>query len=160
MYGMVIVEPKGEELAPAREYALVQSELYFGGQDEVGSLAKMEAEDPDWIVFNGYANQYVEHPLVADPGERVRVYILNAGPSKWSAFHVIGTIFDKTWQEGVVGGPAQTVNIAPSQGAIVEFSMEEDGMYPFVTHAFGDAVKGAIGVFKVGDGGPSSGGGH
>ena len=160
MYGMVIVEPKGEELAPAREYALVQSELYFGGQDKVGDLAKMEAEDPDWIVFNGYANQYVDHPLEADPGELVRVYILNAGPSKWSAFHVIGTIFDRTWQEGVVGGPAQTVNIAPSQGAIVEFSMEEDGTYPFVTHAFGDAVKGAIGTFKVGDGGPSGGGNH
>jgi nitrite reductase (NO-forming) len=160
MYGMVIVEPQGEDLAPAREYALVQSELYFGGQDKVGDLAKMTDQDPDWIVFNGYANQYLDDPLVADPGERVRVYIMNAGPSKWSAFHVIGTIFDRTWQEGVVGGPAQTVNIAPSQGAIVEFSMEEEGMYPFVTHAFGDAVKGAIGVFKVGDGGPSAEGGH
>ena len=160
MYGMVIVEPKGEQLAPAREYAMVQSELYFGGQDKPGDLPKMEAETPDWIVFNGYANQYVDHPLEADPGELVRVYILNAGPSKWSAFHVIGTIFDRTWQEGVVGGPSQTVNIAPSQGAIVEFSMEEDGVYPFVTHAFGDAVKGAIGTFKVGDGGPSGGGSH
>jgi nitrite reductase (NO-forming) len=160
MYGMVIVEPKGEELAPAREYALVQSELYFGGQDKVGDLTKMMDEDPDWIVFNGYANQYIDDPLPADPGETVRVYILNAGPSKWSAFHVIGTIFDRTWQEGVVGGPAQTVSIAPSQGAIVEFSMEEDGMYPFVTHAFGDAVKGAIGVFMVGDGGPGGTEGH
>ena len=160
MYGMVIVEPSGQQLEPAREYALVQSELYFGGQDKVGDLAKMTDEDPDWIVFNGFANQYVEEPLVADPGELVRVYILNAGPSKWSAFHVIGTIFDRTWQEGVVGGPSQTVNIAPSQGAIVEFTMEEDGMYPFVTHAFGDAVKGAIGMFKVGDGGPDSGGSH
>ena len=160
MYGMVIVQPKGEPLEPAREYALVQSELYFGGQGKVGDLAKMTDEDPDWIVFNGYANQYVEKPLEADPGELVRVYLLNAGPSKWSAFHVIGTIFDRTWQEGVVGGPSQTVNIAPSQGAIVEFTMEEDGMYPFVTHAFGDAVKGAIGMFKVGNGGPDSGGSH
>lgn len=119
MYGMVIVEPKGEQLAPAREYALVQSELYFGGQDKVGDLTKMTNEDSDWIVFNGYANQYIEDPLLADPGERVRLYLLNAGPSKWSAFHVIGTIFDRTWQEGVVGGPAQTINVAPSQGAIV-----------------------------------------
>ncbi|MBA3430961.1 MAG: multicopper oxidase domain-containing protein [Actinobacteria bacterium] len=160
MYGTVIVEPQGGQLPPAREYALVQSELYFGGQDEVSDLSKMEAKDPDWIVFNGYTNQYVDDPLVADPGERVRLYLLNAGPSEWSAFHVIGALFDRTWQEGIVGGPAQTISIAPSQGAIVEFTMEEGGMYPFVTHAFGDAVKGAIGTFKVGDGGPASHGGH
>lgn len=155
MYGMLIVEPKDQPLAPAREYAIVQSELYFGGQGEVSDLAKMEAKDPDWIVFNGYADQYVDDPLIADPGERVRLYLLNAGPSEWSAFHVIGAIFDRTWQEGIVGGPAQTISIAPSQGAIVELTMEEDGIYPFITHAFADAVKGAIGTFKVGHGGPS-----
>jgi nitrite reductase (NO-forming) len=160
MYGMVIVEPAGQTLTPAREYALVQSELYFGGQGEVSDLTKMEEKAPDWIVFNGYANQYVDDPLTADPGERVRLYLLNAGPSEWSAFHVIGSMFHRTWQEGVVGGPAQTISIAPSQGAIVELTMEEDGVYPFVTHAFGDAVKGAIGNFKVGHGGPTSGGGH
>jgi nitrite reductase (NO-forming) len=160
MYGMVIVEPKGQQLEPAREYALVQSELYFGGQGDVSDLSKMEAKEPDWIVFNGYANQYVDDPLVADRGERVRLYLLNAGPSEWSAFHVIVAIFDTTWQEGIPGGPAQTISVAPAQGAIVEFTMEEEGMYPFVTHAFGDAVKGAIGTFKVGDGGPASGGGH
>lgn len=157
MYGMLVVDPKDDPLPPAREYALVQSELYFGGQGEISDINKLLAATPDWIVFNGAANQYVDDPLIADPAERVRVYILNAGPSKWSAFHVIGAIFDRTWQEGVVGGPAQTVSIAPSQGAIVDFSMEEDGMYPFVTHAFADAVKGAIGIFMVGDGGPASG---
>lgn len=161
MYGMIIVDPKGEQVAPALEYAMVQSELYFGGQGEVGDLAKMEAKAPDWVVFNGYSNQYVDDPLLADAGEQVRLYLLNAGPSEWSAFHVIGSVFDRTWQEGVVGGPAQTISVAPSQGAIVEFTMEEDGMYPFVTHAFGDAVKGATGMFKVGNGGPaSSRGGH
>ncbi|MDP9233974.1 MAG: multicopper oxidase domain-containing protein [Actinomycetota bacterium] len=160
MYGMVIVDPKNQTRPPTREYAIVQSELYFGGQGQVGSLEKMMAEDSDWIVFNGYADQYVDHPLIAKPGERVRLYILNAGPSKWSAFHVIGTIFDHTLQEGVTGGPGQTTNIAPSQGAMVDFSMDENGMYPFVTHAFCDAVKGAIGMFKVANGGPASAGGH
>jgi nitrite reductase (NO-forming) len=159
MYGMVIVEPEGPPRPPAREYFLVQSELYFGGQGEVGDLAKMQEKDADWVVFNGYANQYTEaDALVANPGELVRVYILNVGPSLWSAFHVIGTIFDWTWQEGVIGGPAQTVNIAPSQGAIVEFTMEEEGVYPFVTHAFADASIGGIGQFIVGN--PPEGAGH
>ncbi|MGI8708946.1 MAG: multicopper oxidase domain-containing protein [Actinomycetota bacterium] len=159
MYGMMIVEPKDLERPPAREYAIVQSDLYFGGQGKVGDLAKMEAETPDWIVFNGFANQYLDDPLIADPGERVRLYVLNAGPSIWSAFHVIGTVFDSVWQEGIVRtGPAQTVNLAPSQGAVIEFSMEEEGIYPFVTHAFGDAVKGAIGSFMVGNPKVASGG--
>jgi nitrite reductase (NO-forming) len=82
------------------------------------------------IVFNGYADPSLERPLAADPGERVLLYLLNAGPSSWSAFHVIGTIFDSGWQEGMAGTSAQTVNIAPSQGAVVEFAMDEEGTYP------------------------------
>ena len=31
-----------------------------------------------------------------EKGERVRMYVLNAGPSIWSAFHVIGSVFDRT----------------------------------------------------------------
>lgn len=152
MYGMLIVEPRGLVRPPAREYALVQSELYFDGQGKVGSVQKMNDADPDWVVWNGYAGQYLDAPLVADPGERVRVYVLNAGPSIGSAFHVIGTIFDDVWLEGTQRtGPSQTVAIAPSQGAVVEFSMEEEGVYPFLTHAFADAAKGAIGAFRAGN---------
>ena len=36
-------------------------------------------------------------------GESVRAYVLNAGPSIWSAFHVIGTVFDRTMVEGTPG---------------------------------------------------------
>lgn len=151
MYGMMIVEPKGVQRAPAREFAVVQSDLYFARQGKEGSLAKMQEKAPDWIVFNGYANQYLDKPIQVNPGEKIRMYVLNAGPSIWSAFHVIGTIFDSVWQEGVTGSSSQTINLAPSQGAVVEFSMDEEGIYPFVTHAFGDAVKGAIGAFRVGN---------
>ena len=145
----------------AREYALVQSELYFGGQGEVSDLTKMEAKEPDWIVFNGYANRYADDPLLC--GSRTAGPPLSAqrGAQRVvGAFHVIGAILDRTWQEGVVGGPAQTISIAPSQGAIVEVTMEEDGTYTFVTHAFGDTVKGAVGCFESGDAGPATSGGH
>ncbi len=27
---------------------------------------------PDWVTFNGYANQYVTHPLTAKPGDTTR----------------------------------------------------------------------------------------
>src|SRR4029077_16226 len=82
-------------------------------------------------------------------GEKIRVYVLDAGPSKWSAFHVIGTVFDRTYVEGVVGHDSQTVSFAPSQGGWVEFTLDQEGNFPFVTHAFGDMVKGAAGILHT-----------
>jgi hypothetical protein len=112
-------------------------------------MRKMEAKQPDVIAFNGYANQYKNDPIVVRKGESIRMFVLNSGPSIWSAFHVIGTVFDRTHIEGVVGRHAQTVNLAPSQGGWVEFTLDEEGTYPFVTHAFGDMVKGAVGVLAT-----------
>jgi uncharacterized cupredoxin-like copper-binding protein len=77
------------------------------------------------------------------------MYVLDAGPSKWSAFHVIGTVFDKTVVEGMVGHDSQTVSFAPSQGGWVEFTLDQEGNYPFLTHAFGDMVKGAAGILHT-----------
>lgn len=148
MVGMMIVKPRN--LPPAdQEFWIEQQEYYIGEPGGDGDLAKMEAKEPDVIAFNGYAAQYEKAPIVVGRGERVRVYVLNSGPSIWSAFHVIGTVFDRTEIEGVEGFHAQTVNLAPSQGGIVEFTLEQEGGYPFVTHAFGDTVKGAIGVFQT-----------
>jgi uncharacterized cupredoxin-like copper-binding protein len=101
------------------------------------------------IAFNGYADQYKADPITVRKGERIRMYVLDAGPSKWSAFHVIGTVFDTTHVEGVVGHDSQTVNLAPSQGGWVEFTLDQEGNYPFVTHAFGDMVKGAGGILHT-----------
>ena len=122
-------------------------------------MAKLAAKAPDVVAFNGYANQYKDEPIVVQRGERIRMWVLNCGPSLWSAFHVIGTVFDKTVIEGVEGRHAQTINLAPSQGGYVEFTLAEEGTYPFVTHAFGDMVKGALGVLKT-EHAPTGGGGH
>ena len=77
------------------------------------------------------------------------MYVLNAGPSKWSAFHVIGTVFDTTHIEGIVGHDSQTVNLAPSQGGWVELTLDQEGNFPFVTHAFGDMARGAAGILHT-----------
>jgi hypothetical protein len=42
----------------------------------------------------------VKQPLPAKAGERVRLHVLNVGPSKTSSFHVVGTIFDRVWIDG------------------------------------------------------------
>ena len=39
------------------------------------------------------------------------------------------------------------------------FTLDEEGTYPFVTHAFGDMVKGSLGVLKTPNA-PEAGGGH
>jgi hypothetical protein len=43
----------------------------------------------------------------------------------------------------------QTLSIPPGGGAIAEFSVPQAGSYAFVTHAFGDADAGAMGVFAA-----------
>jgi len=158
MVGMFVVKPKG--LAPVdKELWMTQQEFYLGKPGGPADMAKMEAKKPDVIAFNGFANQYKDNPISVRRGEKVRVYVLNAGPSIWSAFHVIGTVFDRTVIEGQAGHDAQTINLAPSQGGWVEFTLDEEGTYPFVTHAFGDMVKGALGVLKTPNA-PKGAGGH
>jgi hypothetical protein len=66
-------------------------------------------------VFNGYATQYKFRPVRVEPHQRIRVWVLDAGPSENSAFHIVGTIFD------------------------------EPGLYPIVTHKFANVAKGALG---------------
>jgi nitrite reductase (NO-forming) len=128
---------------------MTQQEFFLGQPGKDADMAKMQAKQPDAITFNGYADQYKDKPIAVKRGERVRMYVLNAGPSEWSAFHVIGTVFDRTVVEGTVGRDSQTVNLAPSQGGWVEFTLDQEGTYPFVTHAFGDMVKGAVGVLAT-----------
>jgi uncharacterized cupredoxin-like copper-binding protein len=147
MVGAMIVKPKG--LEPARDLMITQQEYYIGEPGGAADMEKMEANEPDVIAFNGYANQYADKPIAVKRGERIRMWLLNAGPSAWSAFHVIGTVFDKTVIEGVEGEHAQTVNLAPSQGGYVEFTLAEEGTYPFVNHSFGNMVKGSLGILAT-----------
>ena len=169
MFGMIIVEPT-EGLPPVdHEFALVQSEWYLGAQRQTIDINKASAAapEPDFVVFNGIANQYADHPIEVPVGETVRVFVLNAGPSVDSSFHVVGSIFHSVIKEGVhlaegnAGNwGAQAVDLSPAQGAIVEMRFDEDGMYPIVTHAFNFVGKGALGLFQAGDGGEAVEGGH
>jgi nitrite reductase (NO-forming) len=163
MYGMVIVEP-AEGLPPVdAEFAIVQSEWYLGPQGEPASLDKASAAAPapDFVVWNGVANQYKDNPIQVQTGDRVRVFVLNAGPNIDSSFHVVGTIFSRVTKEGVRLDPgnsgnygSQAVDLSPAQGAMIEFVMPEDGLYPMVTHAFNFVGRGALGLFQAGDGDP------
>jgi nitrite reductase (NO-forming) len=157
MYGAVIIDPPN--LPPvAHEYIMVQSELYLGPQGQPGDLTKMQASNADAVVFNGYVNQYKFAPIKVDPGQRVRVWVLDAGPNENSSFHVVGTIFDTVYKEGqyllrpdATHGGSQTLDLQPAQGGFVEFTLDQAGPYPMVTHKFANVGKGALGVFQAGD---------
>lgn len=148
MTGMFLVKPRN--LPPAaKELWLVQGEYYIGEPGGLADQAKMQAETPDVIAFNGYANQYKFAPITVPVGQTVRLFVLNAGPSKWSAFHVIGTLFDTVDEEGVVSHGAQTISLAPAQGAWIDLTLPQAGNYTFLTHAFGDMTKGAAGILHT-----------
>lgn len=173
MYGILIVPPQG--LAPAdREYVLVQSEHYLAPETSTGadgspvqgpdgcavhaiSSEKIFAERPDFTVFNGHANQYVHAPLEAKVGERVRIWVLAAGPSRGIAFHVVGTVFDTVFKEGeyllrpdnATGGGAQALDLGSCQGGFVEMVFHEEGTYKAVNHQFVDLERGALALINV-----------
>jgi nitrite reductase (NO-forming) len=153
MVGMVIVEPKdGYPDKADQEFAIVQNEFYFKKQGDIyiPDTAAAKLKQPTFVTFNGKAGQYVARPLKVKAGQRIRLYVLNAGPNNATNFHVIGTILDKVWLDGnpkneLVG--MQSAYLGPASGAILEFVIPEKGVYTFVDHSFADATMGAIGSF-------------
>src|SRR6185312_13907292 len=152
MYGAIVVEPKPGVLPKADEnYVLVASEWYLDS-DGIGkparfNMAKAHARQPDWMTFNGYAGQYVKHPLTAQPGELVRFWVVDAGPSLDTDFHIVGTILNTAYAFGDMN-PAdalhnvQTVTVPAGGGGVFDVKIDEPGLYPFVSHAFAAVDQG------------------
>lgn len=152
MFGAVIIDPP--DLGPVdQEFLLVQSEVYLGDQHGTADPSAIAEEQPDLVVFNGYANQYHHDPLRVRAGERVRLWVLAAGPNRGTAFHVVGGQFDTSYTEGTYGlrpgtgvGGSQVLGLAAAQGGFVETVLPRPGHYPFVTHSMVDAERGAHGM--------------
>ncbi|HET6623543.1 MAG TPA: multicopper oxidase domain-containing protein [Gaiellaceae bacterium] len=159
MYGAIIVEPKAGLPPVDNEYVLVGSEWYLNGDgiSEPASLDMTKARTrlADWVTFNGYANQYVTHPLTAAPGETTRFWVVAAGPTNNVNFHVVGTIFDRAWENSDLKSPpqrgVQTVVVPAGGGAVFDVKVDDVGLYPFVSHAFADVDLGQVGLLKVGN---------
>ena len=163
MYGAVVIEPReGYPTKADREYIIIQSEFYAKVDPEgrkvggaplyVLDAERVRAAQPTHTVFNGSFNGMVQKPLPAKVGERVRLFVMNVGPSRTSSFHVVGTIFDRVWFEGnpknqFVG--MQTVLLGSSNSAIVEFVIPEEGSYIMVDHHFANASQGAVGIIST-----------
>jgi nitrite reductase (NO-forming) len=154
MVGAVIVDPPSP-LPAAKEFVLVESEYYLGAA-VAGVLpfdyTKMLATLPDYVVFNGRPSQYMTAPLKVRVGDRVRFYVVNAGPTHPCNFHVVGEQFDTVYLGAPPGLPlrgVQTFGVAPGGGMVFEMLADIPGEYVFVNHGFGHGQKGAIGILSV-----------
>ncbi len=155
MYGALVVDPD-PGLPPADvSYVLVQSEWYTRQVEDklmAGDYNKMLAATPDEVVFNGKAFQYKDRPLAAKAGQRVRLYVVDAGPNLSSAFHVIGGIFETVYPDGDAAHAltgVSTYPIAPGQGVVFDIVFPQPGKYPVVDHSMRDMQIGAVGVLEV-----------
>lgn len=154
MYGAVIIDPPKLPKAD-REYLLVQGELYLGEPGGDAQVTKIRQGEPDGWMFNGTAAGYDHAPLRAEPGERVRIWAVAAGPSSGTALHVVGAPFDTVYKEGAYllraddPGGAQVLDLAPAQGGFAELVFPEAGTYPVVDHTMRRAEAGAHGQFQV-----------
>jgi nitrite reductase (NO-forming) len=160
MYGAIVVDPATPLPKADRSYVLVASEWYLttDGLDAPAQfdINKARAMMPDWTTFNGYAGQYVAHPLTADPGDTVRFYVVDAGPSLTTAFHVVGTIFNTAYVDGDMNpdhalSGVQTVDVPAGGGGVFDVKIDEEGLYPVVSHSFASVDMGQVGILKVGN---------
>jgi nitrite reductase (NO-forming) len=162
MYGVIIVAPKGGYSKvypkPDREYVLIQQQ-YFPDTENVGALL----ENTGWkgSLINGKILHYdpVHDPkgdhdvLEAKPGERVRIYFVNANINLPVALHPIASIWDRVY---INGNPRntlygiQTYNVAVAEAVTVDLVTPINDKpatgIAIVDHAMGAALRGAISV--------------
>jgi nitrite reductase (NO-forming) len=162
MYMAIIVDPNdGWGTKADREFVVLQSEFYAKdgtapGMAEQADWQAAMAKNATYVVFNGRAFQYKAHPLQVNEGDRVRLFVVNAGPSYNSDFHIVGAIFNRVLPDGDPGHAlhdVQTYMVPAGGGAVFETVFQKggsgEGLYPFVTHSFADAEKGAMGLIQV-----------
>ncbi|MFQ5486865.1 MAG: multicopper oxidase domain-containing protein [Gammaproteobacteria bacterium] len=159
MYGIIIVDPKGGYSRtfpkPDREYVLIQGQYFPKADDKVAMI-----ENRGWAgaLINGKMFHYdpVHDPdaslvLQSKPGERVRIYFVNANINMPVAFHPIAGIWDRVY---VNGNPkntmydVQTYNVAVAEASAFDLVSPSDRPTnnAIVDHTMSAAMRGAITV--------------
>jgi nitrite reductase (NO-forming) len=159
MYGLVIVDPKEgyskKFPKPDREYVLAQGQ-YFPDADDYKAMIVNQG----WAgsLINGKMFHYdpVHDPdaslvLQSKPGERVRIYFVNANINEPVAFHPIAGIWDRVYINGNpenVLEDMQTYNVAVAEASIFDIVSPADKPTnnAIVDHAMQAALRGAITV--------------
>jgi nitrite reductase (NO-forming) len=160
MYGMILVQPP-QGLPPIdHEFYLMEGELYLQwpihtlGNQLFNGTALLNF-DPTYVVFGGRYDAYTgSRALRVSVNDSVRIFFGEAGPNLYSAFHMIGSMFDRTYLYGDLTDPPlhnlQTVPVPPGSTAMMEFNATYPGNYPLVDHQIANAIdKGAYAILNV-----------
>jgi nitrite reductase (NO-forming) len=156
MYGVIIVDPKDANAMPKpdREYVLIQAELYPNPDNQDDMMANKWSN----VMFNGSIFKYdpVHDPnatrmLQAKPGERVRIYFVNAGANEFASFHPIAGIWDRVYPSGnpkneLVG--MQSFTVGPGDAATFDLISPVEGANALVNHSMRQALSGAIAILQ------------
>ena len=154
MFGAIIVSPR-EGMPPAKDFVLIQNEYYLADAANgirASDYPKMLTTSPNIVAFNGRPNQYMKEPIKVKVGDRVRFWVLSAGPSHPCNFHVVGEQFDTVYLGAPPAGAlrgVQTFAVPPGGGMVFELLCDVAGEFPFVNHGFGHGQIGAIGFLVV-----------
>ena len=159
MYGIIIVDPKEgfskDFPRPDREYVLIQGQYFPNAEDDKAMIA-----NEGWTnaLINGKIFHYdpVHDPnaslaLTSKPGERVRIYFVNANINMPVAFHPIAGIWDRVYVNGnprnVMYG-VQTYNVAVAEASTFDIVSPADRPTnnAIVDHTMSAALRGAITV--------------
>jgi nitrite reductase (NO-forming) len=165
MYGIIIVEPKDRTNYPKadREYVLIQQQ-YFPDVDNFDAML----ENKGWkgSLVNGKAFHYdpVHDPegghdvLEAKPGERVRIYFVNANVNLPISLHPIAGIWDRVYLNGNpknVQYGMQTVAIPVASASTFDIVMPKNGKkitaVAILDHSMDAALRGAITILESKD---------
>ena len=159
MYGVIIVDPKDgyteDYPKPDREYVIVEGDLF-----EAGTKPNDITMGKGWkaSLINGKVFHYdtvhdsdARLTLESKPGERVRIFLVNANINESVAFHPIAGIWDRVYDNGNpknIKYGMQTVDVAPAHGMVFDLISPKgkDTNNALVNHRMKRALNGAITV--------------
>lgn len=164
MYGAIIVDPKeGYSEAypkPDREYLIVQGDLFKKGTVH-GDITKNIGKTANLINGKIFHYDPVHDPkahltLESKPGERVRIFFVNAQVNDSVAFHPIAGIWDRVWDNGNpknVSHGIQTYNVPAAHAATFDLISPKGRVTnnALVDHQMKNALSGAITILMNND---------
>lgn len=84
----------------------------------------------------------------------MRFWVVDAGPSLNTEFHVVGTILRRAWLNADLVDPPQhdiqTAVVPAGGGGVFDVTIGPRGLYPFVSHSFASVQMGEVGILNVG----------
>src|SRR5207247_9570379 len=88
------------------------------------------------------------------PGQTVGFWVVDAGPSLNTEFHVVGTILKRAWiNADLVDAPQhdiQTAVVPAGGGGVFDVTIPKAGIYPFVSLSFASVMLGDASLLNVG----------